>query len=75
MARQSANDPLDDPLSVEILQRILSELSARDREVIRRFYGLNQSPEEICRELKLTRAQFLQTKKAVRGRFDTMRKS
>jgi RNA polymerase sigma-70 factor (ECF subfamily) len=37
---------------------VLRRLSARDREIIERFYFAEQAPEQICREMKLTETQF-----------------
>lgn len=43
---------------IEITRQILSDMNARDREVLLRFYLKEQSKEQICREMRLTATQF-----------------
>ena len=43
---------------VEHLARVLHRLSARDREILDRFYFREQNPEQICLEMQLTATQF-----------------
>jgi DNA-directed RNA polymerase specialized sigma24 family protein len=43
---------------VEVMVQVLRELSARDRDVLTRFYRYEQPQEQICREMKLTATQF-----------------
>ena len=43
---------------VELLARVLRRLSARDREILERFYFREQNPEQICSEMRLTGTQF-----------------
>ena len=64
--RQKKSDKPDDPGPAELIQRFLKELPETEREVIRRFYLLGQSPRQICRDLKLSNAQFLDIKKRAR---------
>jgi len=40
------------------VKSVLRELSARDREIMERFYFLEQSPRQICGEMKLSGTQF-----------------
>jgi RNA polymerase sigma factor (sigma-70 family) len=47
----------------------LSRLSARDREVLQRFYLREQSPEQICAEMGLTATQFRLTKSRAKEKF------
>ncbi len=53
----------------ELIHKVVSELSETDREVLRRFYLSEQSPEEICREMSLTETQFRLIKSRARARF------
>ena len=57
-----------------VMRRVLSELSPREREVIRRFYVNEQSPAQICSEMSLTRSQLRSLKSKARGRFEQLRK-
>jgi RNA polymerase sigma-70 factor, ECF subfamily len=43
---------------IEQLARVLRCLSARDREILERFYFREQKAEQICREMQLTGTQF-----------------
>lgn len=43
---------------VALMRKVLNELPARDREVLRRFYLLEQSMATICEEMGLTETQF-----------------
>jgi RNA polymerase sigma-70 factor (ECF subfamily) len=54
---------------------VLRRLSARDREILERFYFEEQPPEQICREMKLTGTQFRLCKsRAIARCFDLVRK-
>jgi hypothetical protein len=46
-------------------------LPENEREALRRFYTLEQSPERICRDLILSDAQFREITKRVRERYRT----
>jgi RNA polymerase sigma-70 factor (ECF subfamily) len=54
---------------VEIMSRILRGVSARDREILTRFYLRGQSQEQICREMHLTDTQFRLLKSRAKARF------
>ena len=43
---------------IRIAREILRNMSARDRDVLLRFYLKEESKEQICREMKLTPTQF-----------------
>jgi DNA-directed RNA polymerase specialized sigma24 family protein len=43
---------------VTFVRDILRQLSALDREILRRFYLEEQTKEQICREMRLTPTQF-----------------
>ena len=54
---------------------VLRRLSARDREVLERFYFDEQAPGQICSEMKLTGTQFRLCKsRAIARCFDLVRK-
>lgn len=54
---------------VEIMTRILNDISARDREILTRFYLQSQPQEEICREMRLSSTQFRLLKSRAKARF------
>jgi len=53
----------------EIMREILMGLSQRDREVLTRFYLLEQSKPQICQEMGLTSTQFRLLKSRAKARF------
>ena len=53
----------------EVALRVLKGLPKRDREVLVRFYLDEQTPEQICRELKLTDTQFRLIKSRAKARY------
>jgi RNA polymerase sigma factor (sigma-70 family) len=53
----------------EIMREFLLGLSQRDREVLTRFYLLEQTKAQICREMRLTDTQFRLLKSRAKGRF------
>lgn len=53
----------------EIAWRVLNAISARDREILIRFYLHEQPPEQICREMNLTETQFRVIKSRAKARF------
>jgi RNA polymerase sigma-70 factor, ECF subfamily len=54
---------------VDIMLEVLREMSARDRDVLTRFYLYEQSQELICREMKLSSTQFRLLKSRAKARF------
>ena len=54
---------------VRIAREILQSMSARDRDVLLRFYLKEQSKEQICREMKLTPTQFRLLKTKAKSNF------
>lgn len=54
---------------VEIARQALSQLSARDQEVLRRFYVEEQLPRQICCDMNLTEAHFRLVKSRAKARF------
>lgn len=59
---------------VEIMEKVLRSVSRRDREILTRFYLLEQSQEQICREMKLTETQFRLLKSRAKARFGELGK-
>lgn len=59
---------------VEIMEKVLRSVSRRDREILTRFYLLEQSQEQICREMKLTETQFRLLKSRAKARFGQLGK-
>ena len=58
----------------ELAMRILHSIAKRDREVLVRFYLKEQSPAEICRDLRLTETQFRLIKSRAKARFGELGK-
>jgi RNA polymerase sigma-70 factor (ECF subfamily) len=54
---------------LEIAMAALASLSERDREILRRFYLLEQSQEQICEAMGLTQTQFRLLKSRAKARF------
>lgn len=53
----------------ELMKRVLAELPARDREILTRFYLLEQSQDQVCSEMSLTEAQFRLLRSRAKSRF------
>jgi hypothetical protein len=45
----------------------------KEHEALRRFYLLENPPRQICRDLGLSHAQFLEIKGKMRARFEALR--
>jgi len=58
-----------DQQNQEVAMRVLKGLPRRDREVLIRFYLDEQTPEQICRDLKLTETQFRLVKSRAKARY------
>lgn len=52
-----------------LVNRVLSELSARDQEILTRFYIKDQPQDQICAEMQLTETQFRLLKSRAKARF------
>src|SRR6266446_2704396 len=53
----------------EVAEAVLRSISGRDREILTRFYLLEQCQEEICEDMKLSETQFRLLKSRARARF------
>lgn len=58
----------------DLINRVLGELSERDREILTRFYLLEQSQDQICSEMALTETQFRLLKSRAKARFGELGK-
>ena len=58
----------------DMINRVLGELSERDREILTRFYLLEQSQDQICSEMALTETQFRLLKSRAKARFGELGK-
>lgn len=55
--------------NAEIMEQLLRDCSRRDREILTRFYLLEQSQEEICSAMDITETQFRLLKSRAKARF------
>jgi len=53
----------------EVAEAVLRGISGREREILTRFYLLEQSQEEICEEMNLSETQFRLLKSRAKARF------
>lgn len=58
----------------EIVVRALRDVSERDREILTRFYLLEETQEEICRTMSLSETQFRLLKSRAKARFGELGK-
>jgi len=58
----------------ELVQKVLGELSVRDREILTRFYLREQSQDQICSEMALTETQFRLLQSRAKARFGELGK-
>ncbi len=66
-------DPVEQASTASLVRRLLEELSHyRDREVLRRFYLLEQGKEEICKEFGIAPGTFDQVIFRARARLRSM---
>jgi|GEM_PF-428543 RNA polymerase sigma factor (sigma-70 family) len=68
-SRQNPEKDLLDDQKVQLMREALRSLSARDREILTRFYLREESQEQICREMGLTETQFRLLKSRAKARF------
>jgi RNA polymerase sigma factor (sigma-70 family) len=72
------NNPEQDLLArqrAEIARRVFNGVSRRDREILRRFYLLEQPQELICSEMGLSYNQFRLLKSRAKARFGKLGQS
>ena len=74
-------DPEDNPEEkamfkqrAEMINRVLGELPDRDRDILTRFYLLEQSQDQICSEMGLSETQFRLLKSRAKARFGELGK-
>jgi RNA polymerase sigma-70 factor (ECF subfamily) len=58
----------------DIARRVLNSISKRDREILTRFYLLEQSQQQICDQMNLTETQFRLLKSRAKARFGELGK-
>jgi RNA polymerase sigma-70 factor (ECF subfamily) len=58
----------------ELINHVLAGLSEKDREILTRFYVLEQSQDEICREMALSETQFRLLRSKAKARFGELGK-
>ncbi len=58
----------------ELIQKVLHELGTRDREILNRFYLLEETQEQICSEMSLSETQFRLLKSRAKARFGELGK-
>src|SRR5229473_4673360 len=58
----------------QIAKTVLHSVSKRDREILTRFYLLEQSQEQICEQMNLTETQFRLLKSRAKARFGDLGK-
>jgi RNA polymerase sigma-70 factor (ECF subfamily) len=58
----------------EIVRTVLKSVSRRDRDILHRFYVLEQSQEQICADMGLTYNQFRLLKSRAKARFGELGK-
>jgi len=58
----------------DLINKVLNELSTRDREILTRFYLREQSQDLICSEMALTETQFRLLKSRAKARFGELGK-
>lgn len=55
--------------TIDIMKRALRDVSERDREILTRFYLMEQTQEQICEEMNLSETQFRLLKSRAKARF------
>ncbi|MBS1873614.1 MAG: sigma-70 family RNA polymerase sigma factor [Acidobacteria bacterium] len=65
---ETPEDALAEREREQIMRQLLASLSAKEREILTRFYIREQSKQEICRAMSLTDTQFRLTKSRAKQR-------
>jgi RNA polymerase sigma-70 factor, ECF subfamily len=68
-ARQNPEEAAMLQERTEIMAKVLRGISSRDREILTRFYILEQPQEQICQEMHLSETQFRLLKSRAKARF------
>jgi len=68
-ARQNPEESLLSAQKVQLMREALRGISSRDREILTRFYLLEQPPAQICAEMGLSETQFRLLKSRAKARF------
>jgi RNA polymerase sigma-70 factor (ECF subfamily) len=58
----------------QLARRVLKQISKRDREILTRFYLLEQTQQQICDQMNLTETQFRLLKSRAKARFGELGK-
>ncbi len=66
---ESPEESLISRQRAEIMESVLRSISGRDREILTRFYLLEQTQEQICADMNLTETQFRLLKSRAKSRF------
>lgn len=72
--RSGPEEALADSQMEQIAEQVLRSISDRDREILTRFYLLEQSQNEICLEMGLSDTQFRLLKSRAKARFGALGK-
>ncbi len=67
--RESPEESVISRQRVEIMETVLRSVSRRDREILTRFYLMEQTQEEICADMDLSDTQFRLLKSRAKARF------
>jgi RNA polymerase sigma-70 factor (ECF subfamily) len=67
--RQSPEELAMTRQKAELIKAVLAQMPERQREVLRRFYLYEQTPEQICTEMLLTETQFRLMKSRAKAAF------
>jgi RNA polymerase sigma-70 factor, ECF subfamily len=67
--RQNPEEVAMDRERDEIVNKVLHGVSARDREILTRFYLMEQTQDVICQQMNLTETQFRLLKSRAKARF------
>jgi RNA polymerase sigma factor (sigma-70 family) len=61
-----------DAESVDVMERVMRGMTLREREILTRFYLLEQAPEFICKEMHISMTQFRLMKSRAKSRFGAL---
>jgi RNA polymerase sigma-70 factor, ECF subfamily len=70
--RESPEESVISSERVELMEAVLRSISQRDREILTRFYLMEQTQEEICAEMDLSDTQFRLLKSRAKARFGAL---